>query len=257
MLKHIKVTLDDFTPHWHNRLTKVDSHILVLVTEGQLHYLINDKPLTAGKGELLFIPKGTYREARNADDQPHQKYAIFFDGALPEYELPILRCGDFLQLKVGLLENYKEKFKSIHRQSLEKRAYYNVIQLGLLVELLGMASRELETPSLPKRKADGISRIESYIWSHHKESIPLQSLAALIGRSPNYTLSLFKEAVGMTPLDYQHRLRMTAAKDLLVNTSMNVADIAEELGYYDAAYFYKSFVKGTGLAPSEYRCKHE
>lgn len=255
MIRNIKATFDDFTPQWHNRIAKVESHIIVLITVGNVHYRINDAHLTAVKGELLFIPKGTFREAWNADEQPHQKYAIFFNGALPDRELSLIQRGTFLQYKVGLLEPYKERFRAIYRHSLERRAYHDVIQLGLLVELLGMTCRELEAAPLPKRKADFVSRIESYIQSRYKQAIPLQTLGELIGRSPNYTLTLFKETVGMTPLDYQQHLRLTAAKDLLANSSMSVADVAEDLGYYDAAYLNKSFIKATGMTPSEFRTK--
>jgi YesN/AraC family two-component response regulator len=80
----------------------------------------------------------------------------------------------------------------------------------------------------------------------------IKELANLIERSPNYTLSLFKEGVGHTPLEYQHRLRITSAKEMLQNTSLTVTFIAEYLGYYDSSYFYKMFRKYAEQTVSSY-----
>lgn len=243
--------LDDFIPHWHNRLTYVQFHILVLITEGKVRYQLNDREFIASKGDLLFIPSGTHREAKN-DVEPHQKYAITF--MVPaDLELTMLHSKETIVLRAKQFDYFKEKFKSLHRQSLEKRPYYHTIQSGILLEMLGTLNRELESsPMIPARKLHYAGVLEQYIVQHFRESIALNTLATLIDRSPNYTLSVFKEVVGQTPLEYQHRLRITSAMELLQNTNLTITFIADHLGYYDTSYFYKMFRKYTGVAPSSY-----
>ncbi|UVI29055.1 AraC family transcriptional regulator [Paenibacillus spongiae] len=242
---------DDFIPNWHNRLQQVSYNILVLVTEGQLLYRLNDRAFIASKGDLLFIPSGTMREAMNDKMTLHQKYAVIFTSS-PLIELPLFAQPGHVLIRPRSFEYFKEKMMLIYRHSIEKKPFYDAIRAGIMLELLGMACRELDSAPLPLRKANDIRKIEQHILDRFRERISLQELAGLIERSPNYTLSLFKEATGQTPLAYMHRLRITAAKELLRSTSLTVKDISEHLGYYDTSYFYRMFKKSTGLSPSEY-----
>lgn len=252
MIRIHNTYLDDFLPEWHNRMEQVQYHILVLVTEGSLTYQLNETILSVRKGELLFIPSGTQRAAHNDPGVLHQKYAVLFAAEPLSPPLPILNANEPKRLRTRAFEYYKERFIGLHRHSLERKTYYETIQSGMLLELLGTFSRELEATPLPLRKDEHIRTMETYILHHMRETIPLSDLALLIQRSPNYTLALFKEAVGQTPLAYQHNIRITAAIEMLQNTNASVASIAEYLGYYDSSYFYKVFRKATGMAPSKY-----
>lgn len=51
-------------------------------------------------------------------------------------------------------------------------------------------------------------------------------------------------------------VRQTLATEFLVNTTVNVEEIAERVGYSDAANFRKAFKRWTGLTPAEY-CNHQ
>jgi AraC-like DNA-binding protein len=254
MLSILNVYLDDFIPHWHNRREYVQYHILVLVTDGRLTYRLNEDTLEAGKGDIMFIPSGTHREAFNHPDVLHQKYAISF---IPSdtMNLPLLEQSSPRKIRIQSFDFFKERFAMVYRQYLEKRDYYEIIGNGILMEILGMLHRELTAPPIPRRKLQYAAAIEQHVVKHFRESISLASLSKLIGRSPNYTLSLFKEVIGMTPAEYQHQLRVHAAIEMLQHTDLTVAAIAEHLGYYDASSFYKMFRKRTGVAPSDYKLK--
>ena len=254
MLNILNVYFDDCIPHWHNRLQHVQFHVLVLVTHGKLLYRLNDVTREASKGELIFIPSGTQREAFNDKEILHQKYAVIFTCS-PELNLPLIQKTDPQFIRVRMFDYYQERFISLHRQSIERREYYDTIQTGILLEMLGNACRELEAPPLPKRRAAHVDKLEQHITQNYRKPLVLQELAELINRSPNYTLSLFKEAVGQTPLEYQHRLRIATAMEMLQNTTLTVTFIAHHLGYYDTSYFYKMFRKYTGMSPTAYAAR--
>ena len=40
---------------------------------------------------------------------------------------------------------------------------------------------------------------------------------------------------------------------MLASAELSVENICEELGFYDASYFYKQFKLETGMTPTEYR----
>lgn len=251
MITIINSHLDDFITDWHNPLSYVQYYVFVLVTEGQLQYRLNNNSLLAKKGDLLFIPHGTHREAFNDGSILHQKYAITFTSET-DLDLPLLIDGKPVQVSTRNFEYYKERFIVLHRQTLEKRTYYETIRSGILLEMLGSLSREIENQPIPVRKLHYVEVIQHYMLEHYRESIPLNRLAQLIERSPNYTLTVFREVIGQTPLEYQHRLRITNAMELLLQTNLTVAAIAEHLGYYDTSYFHKMFRKLTGMSPTSY-----
>lgn len=53
--------------------------------------------------------------------------------------------------------------------------------------------------------------------------------------------------------DFILQRRMNFAKEQLIKTNLPIYMISNQIGYYDASYFSKTFKKVTGLSPSEYR----
>ena len=64
---------------------------------------------------------------------------------------------------------------------------------------------------------------------------------------------MFKKATGQNFMDYVIEIRIMNARNLLVQTDQDVADIAATVGYTDLKYFSRIFKKLTNLTPSEYR----
>ncbi|PVZ72147.1 GlxA family transcriptional regulator [Pelagibaculum spongiae] len=63
----------------------------------------------------------------------------------------------------------------------------------------------------------------------------------------------FQQALGMTPLEYLTRLRLEQACELLRETNLGVAEVAEQSGFSGASYLAKIFRKHFQITPGEYR----
>jgi transcriptional regulator GlxA family with amidase domain len=103
---------------------------------------------------------------------------------------------------------------------------------------------------------ENIRRIEisiSYMIQHFNKPMQVAKLAALVNISPSHYFALFKRQTGCAPIDYFIRLRMERARRLLDTTSLNVKEIASELGYEDPFYFSRVFKSVNRVSPSEYR----
>lgn len=94
-----------------------------------------------------------------------------------------------------------------------------------------------------------------FIESHYAEPLSLNIVSESVFLSPSYFSSLFKEYTKSTFNEYLTRVRVEKAKELLERLDLNIAQIAEEVGYGDSNYFSQVFKKVTGLRPSEYRQK--
>jgi len=63
----------------------------------------------------------------------------------------------------------------------------------------------------------------------------------------------FKKATGLSPVQYLQQIRLDKAKELLKTTNLNIAEVADQVGYSDNAYFSALFKRQISLSPGEYR----
>ncbi|MGA2318336.1 MAG: PocR ligand-binding domain-containing protein [Thermodesulfobacteriota bacterium] len=97
------------------------------------------------------------------------------------------------------------------------------------------------------------TRAKEYIWTNYNKDMTLNNLAKAVGISPYYLSHLFRKEMGISFLEYLTSVRLSIAKNLLINTTMTVMDICLEVGYQDPSHFAKMFKKKEGVHPTEYR----
>lgn len=99
-----------------------------------------------------------------------------------------------------------------------------------------------------------LEKAKDYINNNYSDdTLSLQKLADQLYISACYLSMIFKKEAGETFLKYLVRVRIDAAKELLRNTDLRTAEIAEKVGYPDINYFSFFFKKNVGLSPREYR----
>lgn len=100
--------------------------------------------------------------------------------------------------------------------------------------------------------ADDWHRVKEYCHAHLAQKVTLDQLAALCGIERFHFLKLFKKTVGMTPHAWLVRLRLERAASILHRTSRSIADVAQDVGFYDQSHFNRAFRRAFGVAPSRY-----
>ena len=98
-----------------------------------------------------------------------------------------------------------------------------------------------------------LRKIEDYVHAHVSESISIDSLAELAELSPFHFSRVFKQATGITPLQFVTRERMLQAQQLIRETSRSLIEIALEVGYTSPSHFAQVFRRTVGMAPTEFR----
>ncbi len=81
----------------------------------------------------------------------------------------------------------------------------------------------------------------------------LAGLAQQVGMSRSAFAARFNQLVGHTPMQYLTLWRMQKARELLSETRLSTAEIAEQVGYRSDAAFGKVFKKAVGTGPGAYR----
>lgn len=96
-------------------------------------------------------------------------------------------------------------------------------------------------------------QILEYVNENFSDDIAIRQISQIFFINPSYLSQLFKKEVGETFTKYLMKLRIQYSCELLVNTSLNISEIAEKSGYADYFYFARVFKKATGYTPSQYR----
>lgn len=92
----------------------------------------------------------------------------------------------------------------------------------------------------------------------HRPEIPfnLSQKAEEIGISQRLLQKAFKNLTGTTAKDYVTLQRIAKAKFLLKKTGLTAAEISNQLGFLEPAYFNKLFKDRTGITPLQYRSRN-
>ena len=92
-----------------------------------------------------------------------------------------------------------------------------------------------------------------YIKNHLTDNLTVKSTADALLVNANYLSGKFHREVGMTFTDFVNQQRSEQAASLLRRTNMQIQQVAAAVGYNNASYFAKQFVRFFGLTPREYR----
>lgn len=85
------------------------------------------------------------------------------------------------------------------------------------------------------------------------QSLNTNIAAAYFQLSEAYFSDLVRKKTGKTFTSLLRKYRMEMAKNMLVETSVNVNEIAFFVGYNNEYYFMKHFKKEVGMTPTEFR----
>ncbi|TDK32173.1 helix-turn-helix domain-containing protein [Rhizobium deserti] len=88
---------------------------------------------------------------------------------------------------------------------------------------------------------------------HVRDHWTIPQYASTLGVTADRLNTAVRRATGRTPVEVIHSRLMTEAAVLLDQSALQIAEIAEALGFKDAAYFSRFFKRTAGQSPRDYR----
>ena len=131
--------------------------------------------------------------------------------------------------------------------------------IGTLVNALKAhmlrGAHSVTAPEIPTSafSAYRIHRVINAILQRPDASHSLEKLASIAGLAPTHFCRVFRKATGMTPHHYVIKTRLDKAQQMLHETDMSIAHIAEGLGFGSQSHFTRKFRRFVGEAPTEFR----
>ena len=226
-----------------------------------LHYVLSGKgsfrvnnvtyPLCTGESFLIFPETEVYYYP-DLDD-PWEYVWIDFKG---EEALRLLSMTNFTQyypVAPAFNENLEPLFHIIETSNLkpfEKERSNS--RLYLLLSYYMEYYPKIDDASKTEYVLSAREYIENNYW---KDQLTVSEIVDFIKIERTYLFRLFKEATGMSLLNYLTSYRVQRACYLLQYSGLSVKSIACSVGFNDQLYFSKVFKKATSDSPSEYRKK--
>jgi signal transduction histidine kinase/AraC-like DNA-binding protein/ABC-type xylose transport system substrate-binding protein len=110
-------------------------------------------------------------------------------------------------------------------------------------------------PTNPDQKflADLTASIEPNLT---KTDLSVEDIARSLGISRMQLYRKVKAVLGTGVTDFIQSLRLTKARELLLNEALTISEVAYELGFSSPSYFSTSFKARYQISPSEFRALH-
>jgi len=124
---------------------------------------------------------------------------------------------------------------------------------GLGVWLSRQFIQQRTAAQLPPRGRDYFSRFSALVEQHYHRHDSIERLAHEVGISVAHLNATCREWAGQSALQVVHQRLLLEAKRNLIYTNQNVSQVAERLGFADAAYFSRFFRRLTGVSPKAFK----
>lgn len=100
-----------------------------------------------------------------------------------------------------------------------------------------------------------INKVQAWVAENYATASPVAAMVEVSQLPERSFMRRFREATGLTPLDYVQALRLEEAKQMLEMGDLSVEAIANEIGYEDASFFGRMFRRKVGMTPAQYRLR--
>lgn len=96
-------------------------------------------------------------------------------------------------------------------------------------------------------------RVFEFVEANLDQPLTIEELASVADLSAYHFARMFRQSVGEAPHKYVLRRRVEAAKNMLTDPKLSVAEIAHATGFSSQAHMTTRFNAITGLTPAKYR----
>jgi len=166
-------------------------------------------------------------------------------------------AGGLLRLEVPAARRsaWDAAIRSIETELITRQDGYRQAALAHLTLLLIDLAR-LAGPVVAELRRSGeplLAGVFEVIDRRHAEALSLRDVARELGVTPGHLTTVVRRRTGRTVQEWIIERRMAAARGLLAETDLPVAEVARRVGVPDPGYFSRLFSRAHGTSPRKWR----
>ncbi len=132
----------------------------------------------------------------------------------------------------------------------EARSFLPPIKREIIFRLLtGDQAGQLFHMTISEGSTSSMASAVEQLRQNFDQSFRMEDLAQELGMSVSSFYQHFKSVTGMTPLQFQKRVRLQEARRLMLGEDLDATTVAYQVGYSDAAYFSRDYKSHFGVPP--------
>lgn len=186
----------------------------------------------------------------------HDLFEEIKDCSIKDIQATLKQIGTVIDKEFNSIVDLSPMYKGYQHDSLANvissftkvdslEQYYQELVHFIIQELKG--NRFRDSKEIVKQACE-------YIQLHYRKGeLSADSVATALNISIPYFSKLFNENMRVSFSTYVTNLRLAEAEGLLLNTTLRVKEVGEQIGFFNSTYFITVFKKKHGLSPNQYR----
>jgi AraC-like DNA-binding protein len=257
---------------------------IMMVTEGPIFLQLEGRCLELKSGECIILKPW---ELHTAWKLTHEQAGFFWvqftaapsliEGSLQEMNTPLLDTmleksrqelrtdapGEveylFLPRQCQPVRRFEllNLFEKLHYEVEHPQGYFRYRCSLLLGQILHLIAEDMlnqsHGPTQVPASFNIYRQLVNYLNENYNKEIVRDNIERLLSRNYEYLCQVFKKYAGISMFTYVHHLRIQRAKYLLLNTNLEIKQIAESVGFQDPYYFSRLFKRFEHCSPTDFR----
>ena len=246
---------------------------LLLVTEGELRALLNNREIALHEGEGLFMNSGaphSFVANSRVGDSANYISVVFCTDCIAgtedaklvsRYIEPILKAKEFEYIPLrdsGWANDICDVIRQMQSTVSKKRTGYE-LKLKIMLSEIWLTLYENCVPDLGDNRSVShtekkrVDILRKFIQENYAGKITLDDIAASAHISRGECCRIFKRLYDITPFQYLMHYRLTRSVYYLSETDKNLSQIAQSVGFCSSSYYTKCFRAEYNCTPLKFR----
>lgn len=246
-----------FRPWWRTQPKPTAArhldHTIVFVPEKGCWCAPTGKPLRLDSGTFFWLLPGQQHNFWLSENAPRST-PYYFRFALNKNSRPV--CIASRWIKQDHAWELRALFGLLIGELEAQATFYEVRVRGLLLAILSSVLRLKAARNVrigPTLNSEQRMRILRFAAEHASKRPSPSDLAHELRFSPVYFARVFRNTLGASPRAWLVEQRIRLAAGLLMESNLNVSEVAYRFGYPDVFLFSRQFKNVLGCSPRAYR----
>jgi AraC-like DNA-binding protein len=231
------------------------SYLLVYTVSGQGKLTYRNHTYTLKSGDLFYIDCSEYQYYGTVGEAPWEMLWVHWNGGSSRgyYE-------QFVEINGGpvtttlIHSTFPVMLRKLIALQHEKSVRTELLTSQLLVDLMTeLLLHIMDTEQLPEERPEYIDDMIKRMKRDYRQRLSLEQLAKDCAVNKYHLAKQFKRHTGFSPGEFLISLRMTAAKALLKETDLTIAEIADAVGIEHVSHFINLFKRRVSITPLRFR----
>ncbi|TNJ64815.1 helix-turn-helix domain-containing protein [Paenibacillus hemerocallicola] len=243
------------------RAYRLPASVFLYATRGGAQVWLDGVPHTAQRFHVFHGGKGLCLDIRAKECFEYYMILYKATASLPGKQeiVRIMDTNNPFQMQFGFAPHYPIALLDIVERMNKQWGLAGLLEKlqvkTLFHQFIYELMWQLDNQRIESSKPDPVGQAVRYMHQQYGQPITLESLADMLDCNTRQFLRMFKSRHNTSPIDYLTHVRLTRAKELLLQTDCTLKEIAESVGYSDSYYFSRVFKKYEGVSPTSFKEK--